>query len=277
MKQMPEPSIRIRINPANPGHFFACCGLLELADRFWKGAEAWFCKNEFCLVPVDGNPPIEPTLGILLDATANAHLQQIDGGDEFSSPIGVGSPFEVQLDWWKDSRSGGKQFKLWAGKMSGFRIARSMQNVLGKPELQNERMLDYCAVVFDPLDSKKKVEPFYFDARRGVSARPRDIGFSPDKLAMTTGAHPAVEFLSLVGLQRFRALPTETRRVFEYCTWAIPLAPDVASCAVFGILPHIGVHRFSFEVAFRTDQRKHKAFQPATQVEGAFDDRSFPV
>ncbi len=25
--------------PTNPGQFFACCGLLELADRLWPGAE----------------------------------------------------------------------------------------------------------------------------------------------------------------------------------------------------------------------------------------------
>jgi len=28
-------SIRINVAPTNPGQFFACCGLLELADRLW--------------------------------------------------------------------------------------------------------------------------------------------------------------------------------------------------------------------------------------------------
>jgi CRISPR-associated protein Csb3 len=27
-------TISVRVDPANPGQFFACCGLLELADRF---------------------------------------------------------------------------------------------------------------------------------------------------------------------------------------------------------------------------------------------------
>ena len=30
-------SIRIAVDPTNPGQFFACCGLLELADRLWSG------------------------------------------------------------------------------------------------------------------------------------------------------------------------------------------------------------------------------------------------
>jgi CRISPR-associated protein Csx14 len=32
-------SLRIKVDPTNPGQFFACCGLLELADRLWSGAQ----------------------------------------------------------------------------------------------------------------------------------------------------------------------------------------------------------------------------------------------
>ena len=42
----PEPSIRVKVDPTNPGQFFACCGLLELADRLWPGAEGWFGVGE---------------------------------------------------------------------------------------------------------------------------------------------------------------------------------------------------------------------------------------
>ena len=47
---MSEP-IRITVDPTNPGQFFACCGLLELADRLWPGAEGWFETDdrEFCI------------------------------------------------------------------------------------------------------------------------------------------------------------------------------------------------------------------------------------
>jgi hypothetical protein len=36
---IPTPTIRIAVGPTNPGQFFACCGLLELADRLWQRAE----------------------------------------------------------------------------------------------------------------------------------------------------------------------------------------------------------------------------------------------
>ena len=38
-----EATIRINVDPTNPGQFFACCGLLEFADRLWPGAEVVAC------------------------------------------------------------------------------------------------------------------------------------------------------------------------------------------------------------------------------------------
>ncbi|MBI4454814.1 MAG: hypothetical protein HY644_02830 [Acidobacteria bacterium] len=49
-----EPDIRVPVDLTNPGQFFACCGLLELADRLWPGAQAWFDRRGFCL-RCDGN------------------------------------------------------------------------------------------------------------------------------------------------------------------------------------------------------------------------------
>src|ERR1700674_5186540 len=37
----------VNVDPTNPGQFFACCGLLELADRLWGGAEGWFADGKF--------------------------------------------------------------------------------------------------------------------------------------------------------------------------------------------------------------------------------------
>jgi CRISPR-associated protein Csx14 len=49
MSQVREPNIHLRVDPTNPGQFFACCGLLELADRLWGGAEGWFYSQHFYL------------------------------------------------------------------------------------------------------------------------------------------------------------------------------------------------------------------------------------
>jgi CRISPR-associated protein Csb3 len=170
------------------------------------------------------------------------------------------------LDWWGESPGGSKELKTWAGRMSGFRIARAMQAELGRSEFDNGGLFGHGLVVYDPLERDKKVEPFYFDARRGSSAHPLDVGFAPDPLQMTSTAYPAVEFLCLVGLQRFRPAATPRPRVFEYHLWSVPLAPSIAAVAACGLLPQLTKRVFRFENAFRTDQRKHKGFASATPI-----------
>ena len=115
----------------------------------------------------------------------------------------------------------------------------------------------------DVADEGDKVEPFYFDARRGPNAHSRDVGFSPNDLSLTTTAFPAVEFLCLVGLQRCLPAKTDKPRIYDYFTWTEPLTPALLPAAVSGLLPHVGSRGYRFENWFRTGQRKHKAFRSA--------------
>lgn len=265
MNMTHEPAIRVRVDPTNPGQFFACCGILELAQRLWKGAEGWFEKGIFCFRSPEGEEGCG--LSSLLHDISKAPLKQLDPEDDFSSPMELLSPFALRIDWWKDEIAGGDQLKVWAGSMRSVRIARAMQATLSRTDAHNEDLFDYGTVVYDPQDLDNKVEPFYFDARRGGNSLAIDIGFMPDSLTMMTVAYPAVEFLCLIGLQRFRPMPTDTRRVFDYFTWREPLTAQVAPLAVCGHLFQTGGRGYRFQIAFRTDQRKHKAFTSATPIE----------
>ena len=254
----PRPNISIEVDLTNPGQFFACCGLLELTDRLWPGSEGWFDANTFRILS-DG------TLDELLQAITATDLEQLDPNDHMASPIHLAEPFDVRLDWWCDGFFGGKRLKVWAGSMRNVRIARAMQQAMVCiPD--PEDLFDYATVVYDPDQPKKKVEPYYFDSRRGRNAQSLDIGFAPDSLNMTSAAYPAVEFLCLIGLQRYRPALTKTRRVFRYHAWANPLPARVASAAACGNLLTSSTEIYRFENAFRTDQRRHKSFLPATPV-----------
>lgn len=257
--------ISVKVDAGNPGQFFACCGLLELADRLWGDAEGWFAGGLFHLRSAMVPYPLK--LDELCQSVARVPLRQIDETNDTSSAVEIGAPFGLRLDWWQDHRSGGDRLKVWAGRMGSVRIARAMQSVLLRSEFQRDGLLNEAAVVFDPAEPDKKVEPFYFDARRGANSQPIDIGFSPDSLQMTSAAYPAVEFLCLVGLQRFRPAVTAKRRVFRYYTWKTALAPNIAVLAACGVLAQLIDRGFQFENAFRTDQRKHKAFNTATPIE----------
>jgi len=254
----PESNIRVNVDVTNPGQFFACCGLLELADRLWPGAEGWFEFERFS-ISSDG------TLNELLMYIVDACVKQVDPENDTSSPIRISHPFDITVDWWADETVGGRAMKVWAGRMSSVRIARAMRRVIADAP-DPSRLLDYATVVYDPDDPRKKVEPFYFDSRRGWNAQSVDIGFSPDSFRMTTAAFPAVEFLCLVGLQRFRPTPSAQRRVFTYFTWPCSLPLEIAPAAVCGAAELSGGRAYRFETAFRTDQKKHKAFLPATPI-----------
>ncbi len=235
-------SIRINVDPTNPGQFFACCGLLELADRLWptSGVQGAFATDQFQLF-ADTD---ECSLRHILERFVAADLQQLDGDDNAAPPLYLGHPFELRLDWWTKYETpnkrridlgGGDQLKTWAGKQCGPLIFRMMRNACADIDLQAP--FDDVRAIYNTKNgaaSKKTISPFCFDARRDGTSL--DFGFSPDEQEMSVVTYPAVEALALVGLQRFRPSVDENGRIrtFIYTAWADPLPSSAAMAAVSG-------------------------------------------
>lgn len=242
--------INLHIDPANPGQFFGCCGVFELAQRLWPDSTARFEGARFVVS--------EGHLDALVDAASKAPLLVLEPGNQTSSALHFGAPFDLRLDWWKHERG----LKTWAGRMSVDRIAHSLQRDL--PGTLSQGFFDDGHVIVGA--DGKKVEPYYFDSRRGAGALPLDLGFSTDALSLETVAFSATEFFTLVGLQRFR--PRESRpRIYRYRTWRAWLPATLAALAAAEVLADEGP-LYQFESAYRTDQRKHKAFSPAVPLKG---------
>jgi len=220
-----------------------------------------------------------------------------------AGPVQVGPPFSYVLDWWLNGREKGLFSaiaaghacvsreereerdddaipKTWAGTQQVLRIARAALGDTARA-FETDRPFDYRRVMrcgpeeaedeesairerIGPKSAGDKVEPFYFDSRHGANALPLDVGFSPDKLGMESKAFPAVELLCLIGLQRCRPVLTDTALIYEYSTWPIPLPVSVLPAAVCGLFGQAFSYRF--ENAYRTDQRKHSGYLPATRV-----------
>lgn len=246
--------ICLDVNLTNPGQFLGCCGVFELAQRVWPKATARFEGARFILSEGD--------LGELVMKTSQASIEALEPSNPTSSALLLGEPFDLRLDWWKVERG----LKTWAGRMSVDRIAVTLQHDL--PNTLTSGFFNDGHVVLGA--DGKKVEPYYFDGRRGASALPLDVGFSSDALSLETVAFSATEFFTLVGLQRFR--PAEPKlRVYRYRAWCAALPVTLAALAAAAALPDEGP-MFQFESAFRTDQRKHKAFSPAIPVNGDRND-----
>ena len=254
-----EPPITVNVDVTNPGQFFACCGLLELADRLWPGSEGWFADGDQAFL-ISGNGKLDS----LVQAIATAELIHTRPSDPYSSPLSICAPFRpLSIDWWETDRTGARDLKVWAGTMESFGIAQAMQHAMRDKCFQESDLFNIGMVVTTPDDAGGKKEPYYFDARRTPNAHSRDVGFSPNDLGLRSVAHPAVELLCLIGLQVARPSFTAESRVYDYFTWHIPLLPSLLLTASTGSLDLIDARVYRFENWFRTGQKKHKAFRSA--------------
>ena len=288
----PTATIRVNVDPTNPGQFFACCGLLELANRLWPDVEGWFEEGEFCMA-CDG------TQSKLFDDLASCHLTNTmtevqhfrfaeisswsvakrkstkteDEGKELEkllreAPIVLKSPFNITLDWFTDDYSGGSRFKTWAGRQSVLDIASSMKNPLNDTAWRNEDCLKFAVA--------KCGLPFNFDSDLGCQGGAIDVGFSFDPLAgsaltrIESSARPALELLAFIGLQRFRPEEIKGENRFLYTTWNRPLPIQVAMPAACGALPITGANRHEFRLLYRT--KYLKSFLPSIPFTGESDE-----
>lgn len=238
----PNPSLSVNVDVTNPGQFFACCGLLELAHRLWPGAEGWFdldgrmfhvhaSTDDTCTlqsvverltnVGIDGELSNEEREELRnLESKKRAlkkerkYLTEIEeerrmslGKRQREGALSIGGPFKLRIAWWQED--GDDVPKTFAGRQEVLRMATAMLSEACKA-VQDDRPLEYRCLLRVAGDGEQqqdaKVEPFFFDAARFAHAL--DAGFSLDvqEQAIRATAAALTEFLALIGLQRFRPI-----------------------------------------------------------------------
>ncbi len=266
--------IRINVDPTNPGQFFACCGLLELADRLWPGAEVAgsFSAPRFqrSLFTISAQVALSTSTLVKLlinsERTAIEPYQPIRGSDgkpvkdaKKTEPVllrgkdnSSGTEFSIRLAWWLDELSGTQtRFKTWSAHNSAEGLIASLSNQIKADEITDKNL---------------------FRQRIGMTSRlgldPRsswntlDTGFSPNDQKLPVDTYPATELLAAVGLETFRPSPADDGYV--YAIWSDPLPVIVARAAASGNLDVQGITRYSFAVASRG---KFKYFTKASLIE----------
>lgn len=284
---MTTSDITLNVDIANPGQFFACCGLLELADKIWPGVEGWFEDTSFQLKSV-ADEAVD--LSVLLDAILSCEITNTMELDqwgryniltekktsEFSKlekeekkqldklvreePIvfNFGGPFSLQIDWFYVSEGGGDRFKTWAGQQSVLKIAIAMQEAMRKINWEN---VDAANLLLPPAENDKSV-PFYFDSNIAPQSSSIDVGYSLDTLKMSVSTRPFIELAAFIGLQRFRPLPEGKNNRFHYRAWRSPLPIPVAAVAAASTETTIAGDGYAFSLLYRT--KYLKSFLPAS-------------
>lgn len=288
----PEANIMIPVDQTNPGQFFACCGLLELADRLRPGAEGWFDGREFqlrfdlsfdTLIDALRQSTVTNTMSNsqrtrLQDLSLMSKKDRDKAGleDEKNAldalrreePVIFRSSFEMRIDWFRDDYSGGSRFKTWAGRQSVLDIASAMLSGLSHVDSADESTL---------WNSARGIGlPFNFDSDLGGQGSALDIGFSFDPLAASKTTRiegtckPALELLAFVALQRFRPRELSGQNRFVYSTWKQPLPVAVAAAVACQAIQFDDAPRYEFRLLYRT--KYLKSFLPAIPFQGDNDE-----
>jgi CRISPR-associated protein Csb3 len=287
----PEPTIRVMVDPTNPGQFFACCGLLELADRLWPeaGVEGWFADRKFCIARGGG---LDELLQRLSAATVGSSLtdaelkrlgtlQSLDKRKrtpEIVAEMGdlrtrwrlerlhLSEPFDLWLDWWRDDAGERTDLKTWAAKVQVLGMVRDFHGLI-KNLPWDESALTECLTQSVRAD----VLPFYFDSDAGARGSALDAGFSAYDIRTVMKGHslrrPLIELGSFIAFQRFRPRPVEGTDRYRFSTWVTPMPVCVAGVLGAAVVELPGTQCYEFRLFSRTQYMK--TFLPAIPLGGS--------
>lgn len=218
----------LNVDLQNPGQFFACCGLFELAYRQGSGeVESWFSDGQFHLAgePVD-----------LVENLLSCEIKD----DGF---IWIGEPFNLILNWWFNRkanewqiRHGFGPLKTWAGQQKPGDIMSCSRDALVSRGLEPD-CFDYGTVV--------KRKPFYHDSRMNMWSSALDTGWSNNDEKLKIITFPAVDTLSVIGLQRFLPKCNEHLQ-YTYVPWQQPYPIAVAAMVASAAIPEHGSKQYQF-------------------------------
>lgn len=282
----PTPSITVNVDLTNPGQFFACCGLLELADRLWPGAEGWFDEEEQLCIAVDPDAEASSTdlITSLIDCSIVNTMTKVQlhrlkelkakkknlGSQEATEKkslekrwreeaIILPAPFSLRIDWFLDKYADGSRFKTWAGQQSVIDIARAMKASMESDEW---RCLESDQWLSRPAENGGV--PFNFDSNLGPQSSSIDVGYSLDALRIPALTRPLIELGAFIGLQRFRPTQIGKENLYRYRAWRLPLGVELAAVAASTDLLLSESSAYDFRLLYRT--KYLKSFLPATPV-----------
>lgn len=263
-----NPNITVNVDVTNPGQFFACCGLLELADRLWPGAEGWFAERSFY---INCDRSVTSANGLISELLNCPELQRgvtkksvLKGSKQKLLPFSVTFPESIlRIDWWRDEISlptkdshetcAKSEFKTWAGNQSPQQIIYD-KLIPALRRIIDSESSDWLHCRF-PLSGR-----FGLDHTSAVTSL--DVGWSPDKQRITVNTSPAIELFGMIGLQRFRPIATNRRRTFMYHTWSIPASVITAPALVGAAIPQTGSAPLRFSIEERGDYGFFSAATP---------------
>jgi CRISPR-associated protein Csx14 len=249
---VPDDLLSVRLDPLNPGQFFACCGLFELVSMEEPGLLAAFAIDPlrprlavFCIESANGSQALRTVLSTLRGASVVFHPSQKE--PVRPATIGFGGT-SLHLDWWLDEfREETTNLKCWAGQVTTRGLFTELLPLLDAEATPDDLFLRSAAT--NSL--------FGVDPRSAWNTL--DLGFSPNEHGVASTVFPIVEILAAIGLQYFRP-DSASRSAVPYSLWRERLPASVARLAFRA--PWEGLKRLNlqFEICKRGQSYKYFSF-----------------
>lgn len=250
--------ISVRLNPANPGHMFACYGLFEVAHRLTPSgsAKAYFCEHDTRFIISDA----DCDLSHIFDKLQRVSLEEDQNTEVIILRFDKGVD-PLVLDWWLVDNA----LKTWAGQQKITEIVRALLGALcgAADRVSHEALLDWGVMLSD--SEGKAVSTTAFDCRLSRLTS-LDIGFSMNDQNLKPLVYPAVEFFALIGIQRFRPTRDETRGQWCCFSWSQPL-PILIACSIAQGIWFVPARKWLFNVRFRDEGKRYKALGQSLMVD----------
>jgi CRISPR-associated protein Csx14 len=247
-------ALRVRLDPTNPGQFFACCGLLELISHMRPDAVAHFETDPrapraawFTATGNGADAALTPVLTRLREATLT--FPQTKGVEPSVNPawMEVGGQ-RLVLDWWlNEFYTKNSNLKCWAGQVTTRNLLEELIAKLDAP-WDGESLFERARM------TKAK---FGLDPRSAWNAL--DFGFSPNEHGTDAATFPEVEVLAAVGLQYFRP-DSSNRGNVRYALWRKPLPCSIARLAFRSPWSGLPAESYRFEIRKRGQSYKYFTF-----------------
>jgi len=205
----------IKINDRNPGHFFACCGILYCVDRMFTEAYGYFKDDKFVIQAECDKDPISE----ILKKLSNAESTITKDTEESDSPLYIES-IPIRLDFYNhfDNRP---RIKLFSGQQKIHDIIKRWL----------DHITEYDGGPVKDLKDQEEIDvPSGFDS--GTSWNSLDVGFSLNVQRMKRRSYPLVEFFAHIGIQTYSWSKDEY--AYRYRTWNEPLPITVARAVASG-------------------------------------------
>ena len=258
----PEATITIPVDLYDPGEFLACCGLLELTHRLTPAgqrARGWFEETDapyhrFLISAFNNDDPLtfEKTILPLMKCTITDK-----NPDSKEGPVLLGHPFNIILDWRSPFPQNGT-IKTFAGQQDLFKIVTVLHKAVSDVKLDE---ISERTILSFRKPTEKEVTAFSVEKAENVL----DSGFSMDiqKNRLFRRTRVFLEYLALIGAQRFCPQTGEDRLSRIYFAWRTPLTVHLAAIAASTFMGPLRQKGFISRMYERDMNGRYKGFASA--------------